>query len=137
MYKDIFISINPIYIEKIIKREKLYELRNFNTKFPIKQFFIYETSPSKRITYIAKVKLPVTYPHRIKDCCCESYNFNNGISKYKKAYEIEKLYKLTSPLSLKTLKDEYEFTAPQSYTYTNKYPDLLEEINKIELIKVF
>lgn len=66
MYKDIFISIHPKYMNKIELMEKRYELRNFNTKYPIKRFYIYESMPVCKLTYIANVEHPVVFPNKIK-----------------------------------------------------------------------
>ncbi|TDM42095.1 hypothetical protein ETI10_03105 [Macrococcoides goetzii] len=137
MYKDIFISIHPKYTKKIEFKEKRYELRNFKTKYPIKRFYIYESMPVCKLTYIANVELPIIFPDKIKNSCIESERFNNGETLYKKAYEIKDLYKLEEPLPLHKLKEDYQFTAPQNYTYSERYPDLINKISNMKLIKIF
>jgi len=137
MYKDIFISIHTKYMNKIELMEKRYELRNFSTKYPIKRFYIYEPLPVCKLTYIANVEHPVVFPNKIKNSCIESDRFNNGETHYKKAYEIKDLYKLEEPIPLHKLKEDYQFTAPQSYTYSEKYPDLINKISNMKLIKIF
>lgn len=119
--KSIFLSIKPEYTQKIELREKLYELRNFNTKYDIEIFYIYESSPKSQLTYIAYVDTPVCYPNSISNYGPEAVRFNSGESKYKKAYPIRHLYKLKKPLKLKELKDSFGFSAPQAYVYSDTY----------------
>lgn len=56
-------------------------------------------------------------------------------SKY--AYEIEELYVLETPLSLDLLKNKFNFTAPQAYTYLFNNPYLQKFLsNNAKLIKL-
>ena len=39
--------------------------------------------------------------------------------------------KIDNPIPLKTLKEKFGFSAPQSYAYDTRYPDLVDYISKI------
>ena len=53
------------------------------------------------------------------------------LKKSKFAYHILKVEKLDNPISLKELKDKFGFTAPQSYAYDLRYPELVNYINTL------
>ncbi len=137
MSKGIFLSIKPEYTQLIEVGEKPYELRNFNPKHDISEFYIYESAPLSQVSYIAVVGKPICHPNQIDDYGIESERFNKGISKYKKAYPIQRLYKLKSPIKLETLKSNYGFNAPQGFIYADSYPQLLNEIKNAEKTLIF
>ncbi|WP_414052595.1 hypothetical protein [Macrococcus animalis] len=133
----IFISIKPEYTKQIENRKKPYELRNFNPKKKINKLYIYETAPNSQLSYIAITDSPICYPDIITDYGEESQRYNAGISKYKKAFPIIHLYKFAEPLKLSHLKEKYNFNAPQGFVYGETYDNLLNDINKYDLIKIF
>ncbi|MDR3223832.1 MAG: hypothetical protein LBT66_08920 [Methanobrevibacter sp.] len=46
---NVLISIKPNYVEKIVSKEKTYELRRTIFKKEVKKAFIYSTYPEKKI----------------------------------------------------------------------------------------
>ena len=62
--------------------------------------------------------------------------FNNA-STEKYAYPIESVYEINKPIKLDILKQEFNFTAPQSFTYGEKYQKLLEYIDKVGTTKLY
>lgn len=48
----------------------------------------------------------------------------NTEMKNKYAYKIEEIYMLENPLPMNFLKDNFNFTPPQAYTYLQSNPDL-------------
>lgn len=62
--------------------------------------------------------------------------FNNTIIE-KYAYPIEGMYEINRTIKLDELKQKYNFTAPQSFAYGEKYPDLLKYIDKVGITKLY
>lgn len=137
MLNSIILSIKPIYMNLILKKEKKFEFRNFNPLNFTSYFWIYESNKTKELKYIFKIKEPIIHPNII---CHLSYGvdrFNSGEMGSKYAYEIEELYVLETPLSLDLLKNKFNFTAPQAYTYLFNNPSLQKFLsNNAKLIKL-
>ncbi|SFC83918.1 Predicted transcriptional regulator, contains an HTH and PUA-like domains [Bacillus sp. 491mf] len=137
MQNEIFISIKPVYCKKIKERKKLNEFRNYKPKNQIKRFWIYESSPTSALKYIADVSLPIEYPNKVEELADGDDRFNNG-ENGKYAFYIERLFQLEIPIELKELKSDFSFTPPQGFAYTSTYPNLVDFVeNKIRLNRVF
>ena len=136
MRSAVFMSIKEIHINKILGKIKNHE---FRTKKPKKDFdyiIVYVPIPVKELKYILKVKQPIASPNKI---IIEGYGnkeFNNT-KKEKYAYPIESVYKINKPITLDILKQKFNFTAPQTFAYGEKYQELLEYIDEIGIIKLY
>ena len=136
MRSEVFMSIKEIHINRILGKIKNHE---FRTKKPKKDFdyiIVYVPIPVKELKYILKVKQPIASPNKI---IIEGYGnkeFNNT-KKEKYAYPIESVYKINKPITLDILKQKFNFTAPQSFAYGEKYQELLEYIDEIGIIKLY
>lgn len=116
-YDSLILSIKPNYLKLILSGYKKYEFRNFRPKVLNNYFWIYESHPTKTLKYLMKVKQPIVYPEKVAGTSYGVNRFNSGQMKNKYAYEIEELYQLEDPLPLDFLRTNFNFTAPQSYTY--------------------
>lgn len=130
MLNSIILSIKPFYNELILNKEKHYEFRNFKPKNFTSYFWVYESSPIKTLKYIMKIKDPIVFPNKAQGLSYGVDRFNSGEMKNKYAYEIEELYLLDNPLSMKFLKENFNFTPPQAYTYLQNNVDLQKYIQK-------
>lgn len=120
----ILLSIKPEYSKLIFKGEKTIELRR---RFPDLEggyVLVYESSPTKEITGLFKVKK--TYMKDIKDL--EEFSekarvtktFINEYFKGKEkgvAIEIEKVFEFEEKISLEKLRVEGHFHPPQNFRY--------------------
>lgn len=137
MLNSIILSIKPHYSDLILSGEKVYEFRNFKPKNFTSYFWVYESVPSKELKYIIKIKNPIIFPNEVSGESYGTERFNSGEMKNKYAYKIEKIYLIKKPLSMKFLKEEYNFTPPQAYTYLYNNTELKSYLEKnIELIEV-
>ena len=125
----IFISIKPNFTKIIETGEKNYEFRKYVPKRDINKLYVYESFPTCCLKYILFIDRIIEYPTIIEESGIGNDEFNEGLKKSKYAYHIKKVYKLINPIALVDLKRNYNFTAPQSYAYDTKYPDLIEFIN--------
>ena len=136
MKNAVFMSIKEIHINRILEKTKNHE---FRTKKPKKDFdyiIVYVPSPIKALKYILKVKQPVVRPNNIIVDGYGNKEFNNT-EKEKYAYPIESVYKIKKAIKLDILKQEFNFTAPQSFAYGEKYQKLLEYIDKVGTTKLY
>ena len=120
--KKIVISINPIYVDSIIKGTKKYEYRTKITKENISGLIIYETFPIKKIVAeVEVVEVLQMHPN-------ELWNLTNkyaGITKddfnrYFRNREVAYAYKLGHITVFEKPLDLEHFglkTAPQSFAY--------------------
>lgn len=131
MKKGIFISIKPEFTKRIEIGDKNYEFRKYIPKEKIDKLYVYETAPTCNLKYILTIDKIVEYPNKIIEKGYGNNDFNNGLKKSKFAYHILKVEKLDNPISLKELKMKFGFTAPQSYAYDTRYPELVNYINKL------
>lgn len=83
-----------------------------------------------------KVKQLVVTPNKISIEGYGNKEFNNT-NKEKYAYPIESVYEINKPIKLDILKQKYNFTAPQSFAYGEKYQELLEYIDKVGITKLY
>lgn len=130
MKSEIFISLKPEFANLIEQKQKNYEFRKYVTKKQVDKFWIYVTQPVGLLKYVAEVGEYIEYPEKISKDGIGNYEFNEGMKKSKYAYPILHLYKLTPQIAIKELKQKFGFTAPQSYVYIDRYPSLMEYIEK-------
>ena len=136
MKNSIFMSIKEEHIERIAKRSKNHEFRNRIPKKEVEYIIVYVPTPVKKLKYILKVKEPVKAPNKIEIEGKGNQEFNDGKgSKY--AYPIESVYKINEILDLGELKNKYNFTAPQSFAYGEKYKEILKFIEKVGTTKIY
>ncbi|MGE8052888.1 hypothetical protein ACQKOD_02790 [Bacillus mycoides] len=84
-----------------------------------------------------KIKSPVIFPDAAKGQSYGVDRFNSGEMKNKYAYEIEEIFVLESPLSMLFLREEFNFTPPQAYTYLQNNLSLKKYIrNNVNLIPI-
>lgn len=132
----VFMSIKKQPIENILSKCKNHEFRTRIPNKKIDYIIVYVPTPIKELKYILKVKNPIKTPNQIKIEGIGNKEFN--ITKeVKYAYPIENVYELNVALKLKDLKDKFNFTAPQSFAYGEKYKDLLEYIKKVGITKLY
>lgn len=136
MRKAIYISIKPQFTKKILTGEKNYEYRNYIPKKSIDTLFVYETTPTCAIKYIIKLGKIIKYPEKVLEQGFGNEDFNKGSKEYKYAYKIKSVELLEKSLSLKELKERYNFTAPQSYAYDERYEGLTNYLRKAKTIKL-
>lgn len=136
MEKAVFMSIKEIHINRILKREKNHEFRTKKPKKAFEYIIVYIPTPVKELKYVLKIKPPVISPNKINVEGVGNRKFNNTkIKKY--AYPIEEAYEINKGLKLNELQQKYNFTAPQSFAYGEKYPELLKYIDKIGITKLY
>lgn len=132
MKKGIFLSIKPEFTKKIESGEKNYEYRKYIPKEIFDTLYVYETVPTCSLKYILTIDKIVEYPNKIDEEGYGNDDFNKGLKKSKFAYHILHVDKLNVPICLKDLKNIYGFSAPQSYAYDSRYPELVKYIEKAE-----
>lgn len=128
MKKGIFLSIKPEFTKKIETGEKNYEYRKYIPKENFDTLYVYETLPTCSLKYVLTIDKIIEYPNKIKETGIGNEDFNKGLKKSRFAYHILKVEKLDRPIPLKELKKVYGFSAPQSYAYDTKYPELVKYI---------
>ena len=136
MEKSVFMSIKEIHINRILKRVKNHEFRTKKPKKDFEYIIVYVPTPLKELKYVLKVKPPVVSPNKIDPDGFGNRAFNNTIIE-KYAYPIEGMYEINRTVKLDELKQKYNFTAPQSFAYGEKYPDLLKYIDKVGITKLY
>lgn len=135
--KAIFISIKPIYLRKIENKEKDYEFRTFIPKEKINFLYVYETTPTCSLKYIIEIGSIIKYPDKINELGFGNKEFNQGLSKYKFAYQIKHFYELKNSINLKELREKYNFSPPQGYAYDTRYTELTNYIKNTEKKIIF
>lgn len=136
MTSAVFMSIKEIHMNRILSKIKNHE---FRTKKPKKDFdyiIVYVPTPIKELKYVLKVEQPVDTPNKISIDGYGNKEFNNA-STEKYAYPIESVYEINKPIKIDILKQEFNFTAPQSFAYGEKYQKLLEYIDKVGITKLY
>ena len=134
--KEIYISIKPVHLNRIVTGKKNYEFRNYYSKEHIDVLYVYESSPTCKLKYIIELGEIIKYPNKITKEGYGNEDFNKGLKNSKYAYEIKYLYELERFISLKELKEKYGFNPPQSYAYDVRYERLTEDINKMNVKKL-
>lgn len=134
---DIVVSIYPKFTNLIRTGEKNYEFRKYVPKRGVNRLWIYSSSPMCALEYLAEIDKIVEYPQQIAESGIGNDDFNNGLKKSRFAYHINHLYKLPFPLSLERLRNEFHFSAPQSYFYLDSNDELKKYLLNQKLEKIF
>ncbi len=132
----VFMSIKQIHIDRILSKLKNHEFRTKKPKQKIKYIAVYVPSPLKELKYILKVREPISTPDKILIDGYGNQSFNKE-SKEKYAYPIENVYEINKQITLKDLREKFNFTAPQSFAYGERYPELVDYIEKIGFTKLY
>lgn len=119
---QLLLSINPEYVESILKGKKLYEYRKFRCRNDVDKIIIYATAPQKQI--VGEVEIanilegsPIDIWEKTKEYSGITYNFFSKYYEGKRkafAYQLKNLVVYDKPL---TLNDIGVSHAPQSYRY--------------------
>lgn len=126
MLYDMILSIKPCYVKEIINGNKKYEFRKFKPLKKIKNVYIYETRPIKKIVgyfecnnIISGDKYGIWDEFKQYGSISEKDYFeyyNNSLKAY--------AFKIDNFVLFKQYIDPYKifdkFTAPQSYRYIRK-----------------
>jgi len=138
MENEVIFSLKPQFAELIEKKQKTHEFRKYTPKTLPSKLWFYVTFPISILMYIADVAPVVEFPNKIPSDGYGNEDFNNGLKKSKYAFPIRHLYRIRKPITLKQLRDYYNFTAPQGFAYMSKYPNLYKDvINDIGTEKIF
>lgn len=129
--KAIYISIHPISLNKIITGIKNHEFRNYIPKNEFNKLYVYVTKPIYELKYIIHISEIIKTPNKIIEHGYGNKEFNLG-NKSKYAYKIKDVYELKKPISLKELKEIYNFTPPQAFAYDYRYLKLTNRIESSE-----
>lgn len=119
---QMLLSINPEYVERILKGTKLYEYRKFRCREDVDKIIIYATAPQKKVVAEAEIEYIVEDDvlnvwNKTKKHSGVTYSFYRKYYKGKKkavAYRLKNVSKYDRPLSLN---DIGVACAPQSYRY--------------------
>lgn len=131
MSNAIYVSINKDATNKIVNRQKNHEFRNYIPKRNFDTLYVYVTAPISKLLYIIHIEKIICYPELIEENGDGNILFNEG-KKSKYAYKISAVYKLNHEYTLNELKNDYEFTPPQSYAYSDRYKFLSKKIEEEE-----
>lgn len=132
----VFMSIKQIHIDRIVHRIKNHEFRTKKPKNKFEYIIVYVPTPLKELKYILKVKEPITTPNKILIDGYGNQKFNEE-SKEKYAYPIDNVYEIKQPIKLDELREKFNFTAPQSFAYGEKYQSLLKYIKDVGVNKIY
>ncbi len=121
--KTIIISLKPKWATAIADLTKNHEFRSRIPTKEIDTILVYVTLPVAELRYILKVGTPIKHPIKIELGGFGNDIFNEGSKKGKYAYPILSVQKI-EPISLVVLKKDFDFVAPQGFTYLEKYPKL-------------
>ncbi|CAI4217731.1 unnamed protein product [Parascedosporium putredinis] len=115
---DIFISIHPQHVQKIVNGTKDHEFRTWKIPSTVSRIWIYVTKPESMLRYMACIG-PAKVPGEIvNERGIGNAEFNKKAGKPGFAYEIEELYELNNPVPLKRMKDNgWVDAAPQKYAF--------------------
>ena len=131
MSDGIYVSINSTAIYKILCGIKNHEFRNYLPKSRFNLLYVYETAPTSELKYVVEIGEIVEYPNKLEANGDGNLEFNYG-KKAKYAYQILKVYELINPITLKNLKEKFDFMPPQAFAYGERYPELTSYIGKAE-----
>ena len=136
MNNTIFMSIKEQHINRILNKSKNHEFRTRIPKQKVDYILVYVPTPVKELKYLLKVKEIISTPNKIETDGYgnDKFNIEKGI---KYAYPIENVFKLKQSIKLNELKEKYNFTAPQSFAYGNRYQELLSDVRNIGFIKIY
>lgn len=135
---DIIIAIHPKHVLNIVSRVKDHEYRNYLIPSSVRRIWIYETSPTSAIKYVAQIS-PGKRPGQVTNPLgLLNTEFNEGklehSSKY--AYEILDLQAIPDPWTLQNLKDKGWLNGPpQKYCYVKE--SMIAAFRDMTMTKVF
>ena len=128
--RDVVLSIKPQYSDKIIEGLKTVELRR---RFPVSAphgtiAYIYSTSPVRAIVGSAQIKdvmkLPVSeiWKRFSKEAFIEKADFEKYFegTDFGFALLFEQVKPLDEPITLEVLRQQFDFTPPQSFLYAKR-----------------
>ncbi len=130
----IILSIHPQHIEKILSGQKRYEYRKY-VPTDIQHIVVYATAPIKAIVAFIDVDIvlndnPDTIWEKTQDYSGVSKTFFMDYYREKQsayAIHVKRVYKLSIPKSLTTLKDI--IYAPQAYKYVQEtIPEIYQKL---------
>lgn len=136
MKNAVFMSIKEKHINRILNKIKNHEFRTRIPKNSIDYIIVYVPTPIRELKYVLKVNEPIATPNKIKIDGIGNKEFNSE-TKEKYAYPIVSVYEINKSIDLQELKSNYNFTAPQSFAYGEKYKELLDYIDKIGITKLY
>ncbi len=121
-----FLSIKPLYAEKLLAGVKKYEFRRNAIRPDLTHIIIYATSPIKMIVGVAEVKKvsvgsPAATWEKTKQAAgITRQKFREYFSGSKQAYSIEvkKMYPFDNWVDPSII--EKDFNVPQSFSYVNQ-----------------
>ncbi|KAK3687599.1 hypothetical protein B0T22DRAFT_132827 [Podospora appendiculata] len=134
---DIIISIHPQHVANIVSRVKNHEFRSYLLPSTVKRLWIYETSPTSSIRFIATVsqgKRPgeIQDPSGLKN---DEFDLGELESRAQFAYEIQKLEELPTAYSLDDLKRRGWLNgAPQKYCFVKPAMDEALKTTPLKLV---
>jgi predicted transcriptional regulator len=134
---DIIISIHPKHVANIASRLKDHEFRNYLLPSSVQRMWIYETSPTQAIKYVAQIS-PGKRPGEITNTRgLNNAAFNEGkLEDSKFAYAILELHATPAPWTLQDLKAKGWLNGPpQKYCYVKE--SMIDALKGIELVKIF
>ena len=122
-YRIAFMPIKPIYVERILSGQKLFEFRRTSIRQDTTHLIIYSSSPIKRIVGVVEVGSVITASptatwERTKHAAGISRKLFREYFKGSKkacAIEIETVFPLHNPLTPREIIPEFHI--PQSYRY--------------------
>jgi len=135
--RDIIISIHPQHVANIVSRAKNHEFRNYLLPPSVKRLWIYETSPTSAVKYVATIshgKRPgeIRDPNGLRN---DEFDRGDLEGRVKYGYEIRKLEELMSPYTLKDLKrNGWLNGAPQKYCFVKPSMDEALEAAPLRLV---
>jgi predicted transcriptional regulator len=121
----ILISLKPQFYQLIMEEKKKHEFRK---KFPDKKVkaFIYVTKPIGAIKALFEFDTPIKEPTGlIGHQGTGVQEFINGEKPGRVALPIQKTHLLSKEVNFVTMREKFHITAPQSYVYLDRYPELL------------
>jgi hypothetical protein len=103
----------------------------------VDKIWIYVPSPVCELKYIALVNKPVVYPEKINEVGFGNKEFDDGQKVSKYAFPILHLFEISEAISLARLEMDFNFSPPQGYAYTSKYPKLVQFVQRQILKQLF
>ena len=121
---QIILSIKPIYAEKILNWEKLYELRKVFTKKEISKVIIYESAPVSRIVGEFEIKEVLHEPIKklrnlTNEFSCINKEFFDEYFKWKEFWFAIKVKNPKRYMEHKKISEYWMERPPQSYAFLN------------------
>lgn len=138
MKSDILISIYPKYLEQIRNNKKNFEFRPFVIHDNYINVWVYETRPIMEVNTFMVVRKPIK---KLSDSISKYYGLGNekfieNINNGRVGYEIVSVSTLSTPISLKELKNLGLYNAPQNYLKIDNYPKLKQRLSHIDVNKM-